>query len=294
MLTDRGGRRVASTPLPEREVGNWAEVSLPDAWPDRLSLWRPADLMVLMRRLFGQRRRVEVPASLPGGDALPEYVRHEFHHLPNGNYSKRIVAGYVRGFDVLMLGHARRARRAIARRLATCRAVLDVGCGAGGLAGALVELGVPEVWGLDPSPYLLREAARRYPRVNLVQGLVESMTFPSGRFDGAGACFVFHELPPPVADQAIDQLHRILGPGGKLVLVEPSPLQFRPRQIGRFVRESGLLGLYFWFLALTIYEPFAAAWHRRDVSRWLDAHGFDVTEDSPGVPLRLVEAIRRT
>jgi ubiquinone/menaquinone biosynthesis C-methylase UbiE len=272
---------------------DWASASLPDAWPDRLRLLHPGDLATFVRRLFGRRRRVEVPNALPGVDTLPEYLRQEFHHLPNGNYSKRIVRGYARSFDLLMLGRARRARRDIARRLASCRSVLDVGCGAGGLAGALVAAGVPEVWGLDASPYLLREAARKHPRVHLVQGLAERTRFADGRFDGAGACFVFHELPPSVADEALAELRRILAPGGTLAFVEPSPLQFRPRQLARFARANGPLGLYFWLLARLVYEPFAAAWHRRDIGAWLDAHGFDLREDVAGVPLRLVTASRR-
>jgi ubiquinone/menaquinone biosynthesis C-methylase UbiE len=274
------------------EPFDWAGANLPDGWPDRLRLRDPVDLVAFLRRLLGRRRRVEVPDSLPGADTLPEYLRQEFHHLPNGNYSKRIVAGYARSFDLLMLGRARRARRAIARRLAACRRVLDVGCGAGGLAGALLAAGVPEVWGLDASPYLLREAARKHPRVRLVQGLAERSRFADGRFDGAGACFLFHELPPAVADRALAELHRILAPGATLVIVEPSPLQFRPRELARFVRSNGLAGVYFWLLARSVHEPFAAAWHRRDVLAWMTSHGFALREDVNGMPLRLMSAVR--
>jgi ubiquinone/menaquinone biosynthesis C-methylase UbiE len=277
----------------EKHPIDWSSARLPDAWPDRLRLGRPRDALVLLGRLFGRRRPVEVPETLPGADTLPEYLRQEFHHLPNGNYSKRIVAGYTRAFDALMLGRTRRARGEIARRLAGCGRVLDVGCGAGDLAGALVAAGVAEVWGIDPSPYLLAEAARRHPRVRLVQGLAERMRFHDGRFDGAGACFLFHELPPRAGDEALAELRRVLAPGARLVIVEPSPLQFRPRQLVRFARERGVTGLYFWLLARAVYEPFAAAWHRRDVPAWLDAHGFDLVEDENGVPLRLLSATRR-
>ena len=193
----------------------------------------------------------------------------------------------------MMLGRARQARRDIARRLASCRAVLDVGCGSGGLAGELLAAGVPEVWGLDPSPYLLREAAQRHPQVRLVQGLAERNPCPARRFDGAGACFVFHELPPQAGDEALAELHRVLVPQAPLVLVEPSPLQFRPRDLWRFLVRGRLSGLYFWLLAETAYEPFAAAWHARAVRSGLDAHGFDLQLDQIGMPLRTIVAIRR-
>ncbi len=293
MLGERTGGAATTASTIDPAPFDWATASLPDAWPDRLRLRRPGDLARFARRLLGRRRPVEVPSALPGADALPAYLRQEFHHLPNGNYSKRIVRGYARSFDLLMLGRSQRARRAIASRLAACRTVLDVGCGAGGLAGALVEAGVPEVWGLDASPYLLREAARKHPRVRLVQGLAERMHFADARFEGAGACFVFHELPPRAGDAALAEVRRVLAPGGLLVLVEPSPLQFRPRQLARFARANGIVGLYFWLLARLVYEPFAAAWHRRDLRTWLDTGGFDVCEDVAGVPLRLVTARRR-
>src|SRR5262249_4927303 len=112
-------------------------------------------------------------------------------------------------------------------------------------------------------------------------------------FDGVGACFVFHEIPTAEGDAALAELHRVLVPGGTLVLGEPSPLQFRPREFVRFLRGSGLAGLYFWLLALLVYEPFAAAWPRRDVGAWLRRHGFDLVEDAVGVPLRIIVAARR-
>ena len=284
---------AAVAPADGVDTVDWSAVALPDAWPDRLRLLRPTDLVAFLRRLLGRRRRVEVPDALPGAAALPEYLRQEFHHLPNGNYSKRIVRGYARGFDLLMLGRASRARRAIAARLAGCRAVLDLGCGSGGLARELVLAGVPDVCGLDPSPYLLREAAGRAPGARLVQGLAERNPFPDARFDGVGACFVFHEIPTPEGDLALAELRRVLAPDGLLALVEPSPLQFRPRELARFLRGAGLGGLYFWFLALTVYEPFAAAWHRRQVGPWLERHGFALVEDTLGVPLRTIVATRR-
>lgn len=276
-----------------RDNIDWRTAPLPGGWPDHLNLASPRDLAILLKRLFGRRRRVEIPAGLPGADRLPAYLRHEFHHLPNGNYSKRIVFGYSRYFDLIMLGRTQRARVAIAQRLSECRATLDVGCGAGELAGTLLATGVPEVWGLDPSPFLLREAARRHPGARFVQGIAETTGFPAARFDGAGICFVLHELPTRAADRALAELHRILTPGGKLVIAEPSPLQFRPPELVRFARSHGVVGLYFWLLARVMYEPFAAEWHRRDVGTWLDAHGFDLCADEPGMPIRLMSAIRR-
>ena len=203
------------------------------------------------------------------------------------------MAGYTRWFDVTMLGRTRRARTELARRLRSCRTVLDLGCGGGELAGALVAAGVAEVWGIDPSPYLLHEAARRHASVRFVQGIAEATGFPNEHFDGAGACFVFHELPPRAADRALVELRRILAPGATLAIAEPSPLQFDLREVGRHIRRHGILGLYFWLVTRAVYEPFVAGWHCRDLHQWLEAGGFELDTDEIGMPIRLVSATRR-
>jgi ubiquinone/menaquinone biosynthesis C-methylase UbiE len=81
-------------------------------------------------------------------------VLQEFHNVPNGNYSNALSRGYARGFDIAMLGTMRDTRRRMAEALASCDAVLDVGCGGGASSEALVAAGVREVWGLDPSLWL--------------------------------------------------------------------------------------------------------------------------------------------
>lgn len=288
---------VVTSAVPPVEGGepgpvDWRTVSLPDGWPDRLRLVDPRDAWVLLRRLFGGRRRVELPPGLPGADRLPAYIGQEFHHLPNGNFSKRIVAGYVRWFDAMMLGRMHTARARVARSLAGCRTVLDVGCGSGGLVGELLAAGVPEVWGLDPSPYLLQIAARSFPAAQFVQGLAEDTGFDVGQFDGIGASFLFHELPVQIADRALREFRRILLPGGVFAFIEPSPLQFRPRELMQFLRSHGPVGLYFWLVASGTYEPFVAKWHRRDLRVWLESNGFGLRGDEVGMPIRWITAER--
>jgi ubiquinone/menaquinone biosynthesis C-methylase UbiE len=274
-------------------VVDWAAIDLPDAWPDRAARRNPLAWSRLGRRVVGARRKVELPADMPGRERIPRYVLQEFHHLPNGFYSKAIVHGYVRGFDRLMFGEMQQARRRLAARLRGARAALDLGCGGGGLAGACDAAGIAETWGLDPSPYLLQIAARRHPRVRFVQGLAEDTGFPDARFDGVGACFLFHELPPRVADAALAEIHRILTPGGVLALAEPSPEQFRGRHPVPFLKRHGLRGLYFALVARWMHEPFVQGWHRRDVTASLAQHGFEVTEEEVGMPIRFVTARRR-
>jgi ubiquinone/menaquinone biosynthesis C-methylase UbiE len=154
-----------------------------------------------------------------------------------------------------------------------------------------VARGIPEVWGLDPSPYLLRCADARVPRARFVQGLAERTGFPDRRFDAIACCFLFHELPPRAADAAIAELARIARPRARLAIVEPAPEQY-DTGVWRLVARHGPLAAWFRVLARRIHEPFAAAWHRRDARAWLAQHGFAMESDTVDFPVRMLVAER--
>lgn len=276
----------------EPTTNNWTDLTLPDSWADQLDLRRPSHLWrflskVLLRRL----NRVELPQGLPVNVPIPKYVLQEFHNLPNGNYSKKITRGYSTGFDVVMLGEMRSARNAMAQTLAACKTVVDIGCGAGHSTRALEQAGIGEVWGLDASPYLLQHAAQKYPQHRFVQGLAEHTNLPEHYFEGIAACFVFHEIPPRQADRALDEFRRILKPNGLLTLLEPATEQFFGKPLQLF-KKHGWKGLYFWWLARFVHEPFVQAWQNRDIRSWLKAHGFRLMDDRALFPSRLIVAQR--
>jgi ubiquinone/menaquinone biosynthesis C-methylase UbiE len=270
-----------------------AAPALPDTWPDRLQLWRPYDLALFLRKvLLRQTGRVVLPAELRLNVALPAYVLLEFHNLPNGNYSNRITRGYCRGFDRVMLGEMCRGRAALAHTLKDCAEVADIGCGDGSSTAALKNAGVVRATGIDASPYLLRHAAEQHPELTFQQGLAECTGLPPMSLDGVSACYLFHELPPPAADRALQEFARILRPGGRLSLLEPSASQFEASPWTLW-RQYGWRGLYFRALAHFVNEPFVRAWHARDTRVWLHAHGFELTSDQALFPSRLLTARRR-
>lgn len=267
-----------------------ASTMLPDAWPDRLDLRRPMDLWRFLRKVLLRRLdRVELPPDLPLNVELPKYLLLEFHNLPNGNYSRKITRGYSTGFDRVMLGEMRRARAALADTLAGCDSVADIGCGAGYSTQALRAAGVPGVVGIDASPYLLEHAARAYPDLRFEQGLAERTGLPDGAVDGICCCYLFHEIPPRHADRALAEFRRVLRPDGRLSILEPAAEQFFGKPL-TLMRRHGWRGLYFWWLARFVHEPFVHAWHRRNIARWLDANGFELVEDRLLFPSRLISA----
>jgi len=282
--------RLCDQPRGDPPVVDWATADLPTSWLDRVNLLWPPDFVRFTRRIFGPRHRVELAEGLPGRDWLPEYLLQEFHHLPNGTYSQAVADAYAQWFDRFMLGTMRSERRRVAQALAGGDAVLDLGCGAGALAGALRAQGARDVWGLDPCPYLLKTAARAHPDVRFVQGLGEAMEFADERFDGVGVCFLFHELPPSVADQTLVEIFRILKPGGVLAVTEPAPTNLQVRGVRNRLRIGGLRALYFGLFARLTYEPAVAMWHARDVPALLRGCGFELERDETHIPVRFLVA----
>jgi ubiquinone/menaquinone biosynthesis C-methylase UbiE len=264
---------------------DWANLMLPETWPDQLDFRNPLSIARLLTYLFRKRQKVVIPKDLPGVEGIPEYVLQEFHNLPNGNYSDVLTRGYIFGFDASMLGQMRRVRDRIAERLASCRSVLDLGCASGKTAAAIHTTGVSDVWGLDPSPYLLRHAARDYPHIRFVQGVMEKLPFPNQRFDGVSACFVFHEVPPFYIRQALGEISRVLKPGGILVIAEPSPIQLR-HSFFAMLKQYGWKGGYFQLLARVVHEPFVEAWHKFALADEIVQRALIMLEEDDGMPVK--------
>jgi SAM-dependent methyltransferase len=96
------------------------------------------------------------------------------------------------------------------------RALLDVGCGWGGLTRHLTRFG--NVVGVDPSPAAREEAARRGLRV--LDGTADALPVPDASVDLALATDVIEHLVDDVA--ALRELHRVLRPGGLALVTVPA------------------------------------------------------------------------
>jgi SAM-dependent methyltransferase len=100
--------------------------------------------------------------------------------------------------------------------------VLDVGCGSGAHAAALIERGA-SVTGIDKSAQLLAIARRRLgPDVELAEAdLNVPLGFADGSFDAILAALVMHYLEDWTLP--LGEFHRVLAPGGKLVISTHHP-----------------------------------------------------------------------
>ncbi len=98
--------------------------------------------------------------------------------------------------------------------------VLDVGCGPGNYTRALArEAGDGVVVGMDASKSMLELAVKRGGGSNLtyVRGDACDLPFVDGKFNVVCCVGVIHMIPDAMA--ALDEMVRVLSPGGRLVVV---------------------------------------------------------------------------
>lgn len=120
------------------------------------------------------------------------------------------------------------SHRAIIRRIAGHAGskplrILDIGCGTGVFAGRIREaLPNARVWGLDLVAGMLEQGKPRWEHhagtVQPVQGDSEHLPFRSDSFDVVTCANSFHHYPHQ--DRAVAEMHRVLAPGGRLILVD--------------------------------------------------------------------------
>jgi ubiquinone/menaquinone biosynthesis C-methylase UbiE len=104
--------------------------------------------------------------------------------------------------------------------------VLDVGCGTGALALTLSGAVGPngEVFGIDASPGMIefsrRKASRAGAKVDFRVALIERLPFPDSSFDRVVNTLVMHHLPDEVKRQGLEEVFRVLEPGGSFLAVD--------------------------------------------------------------------------
>jgi ubiquinone/menaquinone biosynthesis C-methylase UbiE len=104
--------------------------------------------------------------------------------------------------------------------------LLDVGCGTAVVLSRLAGKG-RKLCGIDLSPNMIEEARKTLgDAAELVVGRSDRLPWPEGSFDALLCSCSFHHYPNPAASLA--EFRRVLAPGGRLILADPTgPLPFR-------------------------------------------------------------------
>ena len=93
--------------------------------------------------------------------------------------------------------------------------VLDVATGPGYVAAKAAERGAATI-GIDNAEAMLSIASRLHPQLEFQRANVESLPFPDGSFDAVVGNFILLHLGRP--ERAVEELVRVLAPGGRLAL----------------------------------------------------------------------------
>jgi demethylmenaquinone methyltransferase / 2-methoxy-6-polyprenyl-1,4-benzoquinol methylase len=143
-----------------------------------------------------------------------------------------------------------------------------------------------EIHALDISPEMLavgrrRAAAGGLGRIGFIEGDATALPFGDEHFDVVLAAFGLHELPHDVRARALQEVVRVLRPGGRLLAVDLDA----PR------RRSGTFSAYIRW----VEKPSAREVLGPGLTRQAEEAGFDifrhVSVPARPLPFQLVEAV---
>ncbi|WP_436738084.1 class I SAM-dependent DNA methyltransferase [Streptomyces sp. BBFR102] len=97
------------------------------------------------------------------------------------------------------------------------RPVADLGCGPGRITAHLAALGV-DAYGIDLSPGMVAVARRRCPHLRFEEGTMAALAEADGALGGAVAWYSTVHTPPEQLPGVFAEVHRVLAPGGRLLL----------------------------------------------------------------------------
>lgn len=147
-----------------------------------------------------------------------------------------------------MFGKERAFRKRLLHlaRIENGESVLDVGCGTGTLAiaakGRVGPNGV--VYGVDASSEMLARAEKKAKRagaeVSFQNAIAEALPFPDSQFDAVFSTVMLHHLPQKPRVQAVNEIRRVLKPGGRVLAVDFEGMDAQKRTIlSHFHRPHG-------------------------------------------------------
>lgn len=97
--------------------------------------------------------------------------------------------------------------------------VLDLCCGSGQTTEFLVKTS-QNVTGLDASPKSLQRARLNVPEASYIEAFAEEMPFADNLFDVVHTSVALHEMQPQQLRKIINEVYRVLKPGGVFTLVD--------------------------------------------------------------------------
>jgi ubiquinone/menaquinone biosynthesis C-methylase UbiE len=175
----------------------------------------------------------------------PKYYVQNFHHQTDGYLSEWSANLYDVQVDILFNGAADAMRRRVLAPLKQGLEpfshldprqvrILDVASGTGRTLKFIRSM-LPKasLHGVDLSAAYLRKANQSLSQQpgelpQLMQANAEELPYLDNYFHGVTCVFLFHELPPAVRQQVINECFRVIKPGGVFVICDSIQLSDSP------------------------------------------------------------------
>jgi ubiquinone/menaquinone biosynthesis C-methylase UbiE len=149
--------------------------------------------------------------------------------------------------------------------------MLEIGCGRGGLSNYISQMphAPSRIYACDYSEEALNIARKKYADNAAIcwqRENIQALSFSDAYFDCIVSCETIEHVPNP--KQAIQELYRVLKPGGKLYLTCPNYFNF-----------FGLWCLYRYFIGkpYTEFQPYVNYILLPRLRRWIRNAGFKIT-----------------
>lgn len=144
-------------------------------------------------------------------------------------------------------------------KFSTPGTLLDLGCGSGWFLRKMREAGW-DVHGVEINA-AAAELGRRRAGLDIFGGTLQEANFPSEFFDYVRSNHSFEHISCP--GPTLDEIHRILRPGGKVLIGVPNVSGLNAR----------LFRQYWWYLGAPVH-PFS--YSVKTLCRLLEAHSFEI------------------
>jgi ubiquinone/menaquinone biosynthesis C-methylase UbiE len=234
----------------------------------------------------------EIPDAA-AAERYPPYYARNFHYQSEGYLGHTSAALYDLQVELLFGGTADVMRRRVippvvrvarARNAAQPLRVLDVACGTGHLL-KMLGAALPteaKLFGLDLSPHYIARAREVLPRdldVSLICDNAEQLPFLDSSFDVATSLYLLHEVPPAVRARVLQEMARVVRPGGLVVVADSIQLNDAPEL------EREILAFPSRF-----HEPYYMSYVKDDLAARVSEAGLDVKSSRLAFLTKLVEA----
>lgn len=201
--------------------------------------------------------------------AYPDYYTSQnFHGIQGGYLNPLAAVTYDRVTALASPPYEGWVRQRLINRIqGNPQTMLDLGCGTGSSTVRLKQaFPGATVTGLDLSPLMLAMAARKAQkldvRVQWRQGLAEATDLPPQQYDLVTASFLFHEVPPPIAQGILQSCFRLVKPGGQVLILDGDQRKLN--------RATWLIRLF--------REPYSQVYAQGCTTEWMQNAGFTAVQ----------------